>query len=461
MPIADFPTALQPIIQAGYLEHEFKTGLQATLAFRRCADRETVPVGIGQTMTSTRPALLPAVTTPINTAAVSTGVATTTSAYPNLQTAARLDNGLIPQAKAVEQYTIGIDKYAATLDLNTKTSRVGLARQFPLNARLLGEQAARSLDAIARNALYATYDTGNTFVRTAAGASTSIPVDDIRGFLLFAVNGVLTAVGGGNPLAVTIGTGVYSVTAVTPDGSNLSTIATFGGVSGVLTLAAATSSGDGAQYSPVVSAVAPSVLRPLARTTTQSLVSTDKLTMSVLLDAVSTLRSNGVQPIDGLYDCIVGPKSQRQLFADADFKQLFQGATSEAQAFAQGMLEAAFLGMRFVPSTEVPRTAHPTLAGVFIERPIVLGMGALVEGDYEGLTSPDDGGIKSDDEVVEQDGVLMITRPPMDRLNEVITQSWEWIGGFVAPTDMTTNPSVVGSSTNAAYKRAVVIEHVS
>ena len=110
----------------------------------------------------------------------------------------------------------------------------------------------------------------------------------------------------------------------------------------------------------------------------------------------------------------------------------------------------------------MPRTAHPTLAGVSIERPIVLGQGALVEGDFEGLTAPDDGGMTdSEGEEHIEDGIRMVTRPPIDRLREVITQSWEWIGGFVAPTDMTTNASTVGSATNAAYKRAVVIEHVS
>lgn len=461
MPIVDFPVALQPIIQTGYLERQFKTGLQAMLAFRRCADRESIPVGIGQTLTSTRPALLPAVTTPINTAAVSTGVVTTTTAYPNLQTAARLDNGLIPQAKQVEQYTISIDKYAATMDLNTKTSRVALANQFPLNARLLGEQAARSMDAIARNALYATYESGNTYVRTAAGAATSIPVDDIRGFLNTSVYGIMTPVSVGSPLAVMIGAGAYSVTGVLADVSNASSQALFGGISGVLTLASATSSGDGAQYSPVISAVAPQIVRPNARATSQALGGADRLTMSNLLDASATMQSNAVPMIDGLYNVVVGPKSARQLFADPDFKQLFQGATNEAEAFKTGAIESAFLGMRFMRSTEVPRTPHPTLPGVYIEHPIVLGMGALIEGDYAGLMDPDDGGVKSADEVVVEDGVQMITRPPMDRLNEVITQSWEWIGGFVAPTDMTTNPSVVGSATNAAYKRAVIIEHIS
>lgn len=458
MPLADFPAALQNIIQTGYLEHEFKRGLTAKLAFRRCADRETVPVAIGQTMTSTREGLLPSVTTPINTAAVSTQVAALTAATPILQTAARLDNGLIPQAKRFEQYTIGIDAYGATMDLNIRTSRVAIANQFTQNAYLLGEQAARSLDDIARNALYATYSGGNTFVRVAT-AATSVPVDDVRGFLLTASNGTQAAVTPSNPLAVVIGAGSYTVTSVAPDVTNVST--TYGGVSGVLTLAAAVSSGDGAQYSPAVAAAAPSLIRPNGKATAQALTPSDKLTMSALLDAVATLESNNVPMIDGFYDVVVGPKSARQLFADPDFKQLFQGATNENEAFKRGAIEAPFLGMRFSRSTQVPVFPHPTVAGLMVQNPIVLGMGALVEGDFEGLTNPDDGGTRSLDEETLVDGIRMVTRPPMDRLGSVITQSWNWDGGFVAPTDVFTDPTTVMSATNAAYKRAIVIQHAA
>jgi hypothetical protein len=54
----------------------------------------------------------------------------------------------------------------------------------------------------------------------------------------------------------------------------------------------------------------------------------------------------------------------------------------------------------------------------------------------------------------------MVTREPIDRLQQIIAQSWYWIGGFCAPTDVGTNPSVIPTATNAAYKRAVIIEHV-
>ena len=52
-----------------------------------------------------------------------------------------------------------------------------------------------------------------------------------------------------------------------------------------------------------------------------------------------------------------------------------------------------------------------------------------------------------------------VTREPIDRLQQIIAQSWYWIGGFCAPSDTTTTPSTVSTATNAAFKRAVMIEH--
>jgi len=66
-------------------------------------------VGIGETLTKTRAGLKPSVTTPL-------AAATNTN----------LDNGLTPTNFSVEQYTITINHYAATTDLNMVTSRVGV-----------------------------------------------------------------------------------------------------------------------------------------------------------------------------------------------------------------------------------------------------------------------------------------------------------------------------------------------
>lgn len=458
MAINDFPAALQPIIQTGYLEHEFERGLTASLAFRRSADREVIPNGVGETITRTRSGLLPKVTAPINVQGVSVQIAATVTANPLFHTAAKLDDGLIPILGAFEQYTVTMYEYGSTMDLNTRTSRVAIAPQFALHAYQLGDQAARSLDGLARDALYMSYLGGNTAVRVAS-TGTSVSVDDVRGFLMAPYGGSMQAVTGQNPLAALIGSNAYSITGVTVDPTNTSTAA--GGMSGVLTLAAAVSATDGAQGNPVVSAVAPTIIRPNGRATAAALTAGDRLTMAALLDAVAQLRSNNVPPIDGLYDAYVNAGSHRQLFSDPDFRQLFQGATNANEAFRMGQIDAPFLGVRFVPTTETPVMPHPTQPGLRIYEPIVVGQGALIEGQFEGTYNPDDGGTRSvDPEDMIVDGVRMITRPPLDRLSQVISQSWQWIGGYCAPTDTTTNASIITSASNASLKRAVVIEHI-
>ena len=179
--------------------------------------------------------------------------------------------------------------------------------------------------------------------------------------------------------------------------------------------------------------------------------------MSTLLNAVAQLRLNAVPEIDGVYNCYLDPVSARQLFADNDFRQLFTGATSANQVFKKGMIND-FLGLRFIPTNEAYVQSHPTLSGAVIRRPIICGKGALIEGDYAGMAQADVAPADSMISVV--DGIAMVTREPIDRLQQIIAQSWYWIGGFCAPSDTTTNPTTIPTATNANYKRAVMIEHL-
>lgn len=439
MGISNFPAVLQPIIQQGFLEREFAQAMASRLGYRACADREEFAVGIGETLTKTRAGLKPSVTLPVP-AAMNTN----------------LDNGLVPTGWGVEQYTITINHYAATTDLNMVTSRVGIAGQFLQNAAINGEQAARSLDELARNALFAPYFGGNTRVRVAIGSAGNVlAVDDIRGFTMTFVNGIQTAVGGSTSLTVTVGAGVYTLVGTNADSVNNST--TPGGISGTLTFSGNVSASDGGLGNSVQAANASVIIRPNGRATTAALTPADTLTMGCLLDGVSKLRLNAVPEIDGAYNCYLDPVSARQLFADPDFRQLFQGATSANQVFRSGMVND-FLGLRFVPTTEAYVQAHPTLAGVVVRRPILVGQGALIEGDFAGMAESD---IAPADSVVSiVDGIAMVTREPIDRLQQIIAQSWYWIGGFCAPSDTMTNPLVVPTATNAAYKRAVMLEHI-
>lgn len=438
MGIQNFPPALQPIIQQGFLEREFEQALRSRLGYRACADREAFAVGIGETLTKTRVGLKPTVTTPLAPA-----------------TNTNFDNGLTPATWSVEQYTITINHYAATTDLNMVTARVGIASQFLQNAYVNGEQAARSLDELARNALFNAYFGGNTRVITTLGsAGQSVSVDDIRGFQTAFVNGVQQQVSSSNTLSVVVGANTYTLTGAAANGT-ASTAPN--GVAGTLTFSGNVSVSDGTAGNTVTAANACMIVRPSQRSNTSQIVASDTLAMSNLLDAVSRLRMNAVPEIDGSYNCYLDPVSARQLFADPDFKQLFQGATSANQVFRQGMTND-FLGLRFMPTTEAFVQPHPTLAGLMVRRPIICGQGALVEGDFAGMAAEDVA--PKDSIVVVVDGVAMVTREPIDRLQQIIAQSWYWMGGFCAPSDTTTTPSTVPTATNAAFKRAVMVEHI-
>jgi hypothetical protein len=398
-------------------------------------------VGIGETLTKTRAGLKPAVTTPI-----------VASANTNL------DNSLTPGSWNVEQFTLTLNHYAATMDLNMVTSRVGIASLFLQNAYVNGEQAQRSLDDLARNALFAAYFGGNTRVTTSlTSAGPTVSVDDIRGFQTVFVNGVQQTVSAANPLAVTIGSDIYTLIGVSPDMTNISTAP--GGQSGSLSFSSNVTVSDGAAGSSVQAATGSLILRPNGRGNTALLQVGDKLGMTNILDAVADLRVNAVPDIDGAYNCYLDPVSARQLFADPDFQRLFIGATSANEIFRPGQgVVNEFLGLRFVLTTESYVQAHPTLAGAVVRRPIVVGQGALIEGDFAGMAADD---VAPKDSLVSLvDGVCMVTREPIDRLQQIIAQSWYWIGGFCAPSDTTTNNLTVPTATNANFKRAVMIEHM-
>jgi hypothetical protein len=439
MSIQNFPASLQPVIQQGFLEREFSQAMRSRLGYRACADRVQVAVGIGETLTKTRAGLKPSVTTPL---------------APTTNT--NLDNGLTPTTWGVEQYTISINLYAATTDLNVVTQRVGIASQFLQNAYVNGEQAARSLDELARNALFSAYLGGNTRIRTTLGsAGPVVSVDDIRGFQFVFVNGVQQPVSSSTSMTITIGSNVYTLISAAADVTNSSTAPN--GVSGTLTLSTNVPIGDGTAGNSVCASSASTVIRPSQRGNTSLITASDTLTMSNLLDAVAKLRLNAVPEIDGAYNCYLDPVSSRQLFADPDFKQLFQGATSASQVFKRGMTND-FLGLRFVPTNEAFVQPHPSLAGLMIRRPIICGQGALIEGDFAGMTGNE---IAPPDSIVTMvDGVAMVTREAIDRLQQIIAQSWYWIGGFCAPSDTTTNPATIPTATNATFKRGVIVEHI-
>lgn len=456
MAIANFPAALQPIIQQGYLSRAFQDALESRLGFRSIADRMDFPARIGQTITDTRAGLLAPATTPLNPASNT-----------------NFDNGMSPTEWSVEQYTLSINQYGNTMDLNQVTEGVGVANQFLANAHRLGINARQTLDRLARNALYGGgqngvggYLGGNTRVTTTlTAAGTAIAVDDIRGFqTILSDEGQVIAIGASSGMLVTVGAGSYTLVGAVADAQNASTAPQ--GISGTLTFNANVSVADGTAGMAVVAATAPLVLRPNGRSTTAGLlaggmkdasgavVTGDLLTIQAMLAALSALRDNNVPTLDGgVYHCYLDNSQLLGLFRDDDFKLLYRGQYG-SDAYQTGQI-FDLLGIRFIPTTEAPQQASLGAGG--IHRAIICGQGALIEGDYANMgnafTDTLDGG-----ELVHVDDVCMITRPALDRLAQIIAQSWCWIGGFALPTDLTANTTIIPTATNSYLKRCVVIE---
>lgn len=450
MALNNLPAALQSVIQQGYLERAFRDALEARLGFRDIADREPFPANIGETITKTRTGLLAPVTTPISTPSNTD-----------------ITSGLTPQNFSVEQYVLSVAQYAANMQLNIATSRVAIDSLYLRNAKTLAEQARRSVDTIAQQALFAAYLGGNTRVITTLGsAAATIHVDDIRGFqTTLNSEGQPVAVSSSNTVSVTVGATVYVLEGATADGSNISTAP--GGVSGTLTFTGNVSTGDGTAGNSVISAVAPTIMRPsttsalvMATNTSQINASTDvnagRLTIQMVLQAKAQLAANNVPVLNktGNYVCYADPIHMTGLYADPAFQYFFRGRPDTPE-YRKGAV-AELLGVDIVETNMNP---VQTLSGVgVVRRAIVCGQGALVEGvitpaAYEAANEVDDGNLTA---II--DDIAHITREPIDALKQVVTQTWSYIGGFVAPTDTTANATTVPTATNAAFKRAVVVE---
>ena len=451
MPIQNMPASLQNAIQTGFLEREFHTGLQSAIGYRAIADREPVAINVGETVTKTRLGLKAPVTTPL-----------TASGNTNL------DNGITPSSQTIEQYTLGIDQYADSIDLNVVTSQVGIANQFLANAMTNGVQARQSLDRIARNALFAGYLGGQTRVRTTLGApAATINVDDVRGFETVlgtgSSAGKFVAVSGTFTASVVVGLNAYTLIGTARDGSNVST--TPGGFSGTLTFSGNVTVADGTALNGVAHANAPVVVRPNGKwtggsaygiaTATPALASTDLLTLGVIEDGIAQLRNN--TGYEGLVNLYLDNVSMRQLFADQDFKLMYQGQYGSKEARQGKVFE--LMGSQFIPTTEALVQTHPTNSALKVRRPIIVMPGALVEGDFAGMQqkAEDFAGMNSEAQMI--DSVMMVTRGPIDRLQQIVAQSWFWIGGFVAPTDATANSNIIPTAGAQYLKRAVVLEH--
>jgi len=379
-----------------------------------------------------------------------------------------ITSGLTAQNYSVEQYILGIAQYPGMMQLNIATARVAIDNLFLRNGYALGEQAYRSVDTLAQMALFNAYMGGNTRVRTTLGSpAATISVDDIRGFQnTLNSAGQVVPISSSNAVNVVVGSDTYSLQGSTADGSNVST--TPGGVSGTLTFSTSVTVADATALNAVVSSVAPVVLRPtitssgLMAATSAAISATNdnnsgKLTMGMILNAKATMAANGVPVVDatGMYHMYLDPLQATGLYSDPAFQMFFRGQVT-TEEYRQGVV-AELLGVRLQETNLNP---VQTLAGVgTVRRGVLCGQGALVEGvftneAYRGNLEGQD----KDDSIVIVDDIAMVTRSPLDALQQVITQTWSYSGGFAVPTDTTTTSATIPTANSSACKRAIILE---
>ena len=475
------PASLQAILQNGLLDHVFEDALVASFLYDTLADVRPWAGGLGSTSIMTRGGLLTPNTVPI------TGSDAGVSSY------------------GFEQYQLQMNQYGGSIDTNMATSAMALASKFLEDNTKLGIMAAQSLDLVAQASLYGAYSGGNTYT-TGAQSTTYTPVADLTGFgqTLVADSTTNTNAAEGNqgvavPSLVQVSAsnpgyflngvqGIWSYTgwqqlgaagtqgtATNPAGAgNLSGCVAVSGVLGAMAagqsivtcLPACTGVYGGnnvvaTTYSPL----APYIVRPNAKTSQWGLQSTDVATLATFRNAVTRLKSQHVPQLKGAYTAHVTPQTVAELFLDTEFQSAYRGgAATTSPVYPDNVVgsniggDATFLGrlagIDWIENTVTPVVYNPA-AGFqgAIYRNIVVGADALIKGPFQdqaGLLASMTSG--STVEIKELGGVVRILRAPLDRLGQVLSSTWSWIGGYTTGSDILTGD-------NAVYKRAVIVEH--
>jgi N4-gp56 family major capsid protein len=410
MSINAFPDSIKVIVQNGILERTFQQALMPKLLYRQIATPRPFQANLGERVIFTRTGLMEPVTTPLPP-----GTDPTPSSY------------------GIEQYEMSLNQYGNAIDTNMLASQIALASKFLEDNQKLAFNAGQSLNWLTRDKLYKAYLSGNAYAVGSGSNSTSLKVNDVNGFTTQLVNGQQTSVSPANPLSITINGTPNAVIGADP-------------TTNTLTLQTAATWADG---DPVIASNAPKIIRPNAKTTTMKLQSTDVVTFKHFIAAVAYLRANNVPDFGGYYVAHIDPITEQQLFDDPDFKQALVGRVDSPiyQTFSIGR----FAGIDWVRNTEAPTTTGT--GGITVRRPIVMGADCLIEGPLQGFGQLLEGtGVDRPGIVTMVNGIALIHRPPLDRLQQIISSAWSWVGDFAVPTD-----ALTGSP--AQYKRAVVIEH--
>ena len=457
---AGIPASIVELIQSRTLERVFHDALFPALLYRGEARPELWQANIGDQQLFTRTGLLNPVTQPL-----------IPGQDPN------------PKSYTSEQWSAQASQFGDTMDTHMPTNYVTLAPIFLQDTMKLGLQAGQSLNRLIRDRLFTSYLAGEAVTRASAAATaTSIQVTTLNGFTEQVLNGRLQPISPSNPLTITFTGGTEpanTVVGFTPNDPNQPLGA------GVLNLGAALSSGV-ALREGVLAANRSRRLRVGNGATVDALASNNILTLNDVINAVARLRNQNVPPhADGYYHVHLTPTAEAEIFQDNHWQRLHQ-SLPDSMAYRDLAIGQA-VGCIFYRNTESPDASHvdasqlisdpgstgkgqlsPQIggevsndSGLAINRVLVTGGGVVVEKYLDESKFITEAGVtgKIGEFSIVNGGVSVMTqriryilRAPLDRLQQVLSQTWSWSGDFPVPSDVLTGDA-------ARYKRAVVIEH--
>lgn len=438
MSINNLPSAVQQIVQDEWLLRFFDDALYPELLFRGMYIAQPVPNHLGETYTFTKKGLLPVVSSAL------TPVTNTD-----------LTSGLTPVNVAYEQYTGVLSQYAQSSMMNLLSSGIALADLYKSEVEDLGLSAGRSLDTIARTQANYAYHGGRTYLTAVATASATVTVRSIAGFQYVWVNGTRTAVSGANVLAVTItqsGTGASRNVSTATAGTITTADAAGDLIPGTLTLSAVVTCVVG---DSVIASTAPFSVRPNGKTTGYNIAATDVLTLKDINAAVGRLRAMAVPTHeDGYYHAYLDPNQAQQLLNDNAVQRIWD-THPDAAEFQRGVIGIAG-GCKIFQSANSARYLNE--AAVTVYRGLITGkeLGYEVRSSLIGQWL-EASNLSATGYVMysPRHYVAMVMRTPLDTLQQVVTNSWSFIGDFILATDVLSD---IGGTAGIPYRRAVGLE---
>ena len=464
--MADFSTILQTsevraLVQENILERAFHDALFPRMLFRGEAMPQVWPANVGDSMVFTGVGLI----------------------KPKMK-ALMPGSDPAPSTYQAEQWSATLQQYADTVDTHMPTSITAIANLFLRNAHQLGMSAGQSLNRIVRDRMYNAAESGWTVADGAQAATSSLRVKRLNGFTTARRPDLPTGsavrfdtVSTNNPLSITVYDSglaapvVVNVIGYSPDVAG-DTIGP-----GYLALSAPVTVADRGY---VYSADRSYVVRVGGGNSVDDIGSNDTLKLSDIRAAVARFwQENVPEHADGRFHCHLDPTAQAQVFGDQEWRQLLTSLPDYYmyRQFALGeLLNTVFFRNSECP---VPETVEGgatgdfsqddpfagelyndgTPAGVKIHRALFTGQGGIYEyhQDLSGLLT--DAGItgkvgepKVTNNSIEvfTDRIQLILRSPLNRLQDLVSTSWKFIGDWPVRTDATTGDA-------ARYKRFAVV----